>query len=117
MSNSSGLSAPPSSEDEKPKPKSKGKEKATLKLVNGKLGGFKKKKASPPPSSPEPDQVDLGREASPPHEYVLADNRDIAVSARGVWRVLLTRFECFSRVAHADVYSTRSLLCTNIYNT
>ena len=84
MSDSSSLSDVPSLEDEKTivplNP--------TLKLVNGKLGGFSRKRPSPA-SSPEPDQTDLGREASPPHEYVLADNPDIAVSISRHIRVLI----------------------------
>ncbi|KAL9092709.1 MAG: hypothetical protein Q9159_000607 [Coniocarpon cinnabarinum] len=74
-SDTSSLSDVPPSEDEKPQPPAK----PVLKLVNGRLGGFARKKPSPE-SSPEPDQADLGREPSPPHEYVLADNPDIAVS-------------------------------------
>ena len=85
-SDSSELSEPPSDIEklkEKPKP--------VLKLVNGKLGGFKRK-PSTPQSSPEPDQADLGREPSPPHEHVLADNPDIAVSHRHAERVSMDAF-------------------------
>ena len=73
---SSSLSEPPPSDDETLRAPSK----PVLKLLNGKLGGFSRKKSSPPPSSPEPDPKDLGREPSPPHEFVLADNPDVAVS-------------------------------------
>lgn len=75
-SDSSDLSSAPASDEEKP-------QKPTLKLAGGKLTvnriKLKKKNASPE-SSPEPDPAQLGREPSPTHEYVLADNPDIAVS-------------------------------------
>lgn len=81
-SDSSSLSDPPLTEDESLSEPSK----PTLKLLNGKLASFMRKNVSPL-SSPEPDQADLGREPSPPHEYTLADNPDISVSLSRVMRV------------------------------
>lgn len=82
-SDSSSLSEALPSDDERlkrnPSPK------LTLKLKNGKLD-FGRRDASPQ-SSPEPSLLDLGREPTPPHEYVLADNPNIAVRTTLVSRV------------------------------
>lgn len=74
---SSGLSSPPSTDDELQKPTAK-----TLSLKKGKLFAAppsRKKKNEPVPSSPESEPAQHTRELSPPHEYVLADNPHIAV--------------------------------------
>lgn len=68
---SSDLSTPPLSDTEPAAPPKK-----TLKLKHGKLTFSAKRKATPTrESSPEEPE----REPSPPHDYVLADNSDIAV--------------------------------------
>lgn len=87
-SDSSSLSEPLASDDERIKRKPS--PKLTLKLKNGKLD-FGRRAASPK-SSPDPSLVDLGREPTPPHEYVLADNPDIAVSIDSWYCMLLGVF-------------------------
>lgn len=89
-SDGSSLSSVPPSEDES----TKTVVKKTLTLKGGKLTAgasapfaAKPKKrhvAAPPPKSPSPSPE---RDTSPPHEYVLADNPDIAVSDLETTRV------------------------------
>jgi hypothetical protein len=91
MSDSSSLSSAPSTEDE-----------AVAKSVNRSIGLEKyfkpKPKTAPKNVSPPPPK----RPASPPHEYVLADNPDIAVShswlcieyCRTPWARFNTRLNC-----------------------
>lgn len=81
MSESSDLSEAPSDTVQTPSNSSKEKQKKILKLKQGKLNFATTQHAprqstpdSPPPSPHEP---------SPEHDYVLADNPDIAVS---YWR-------------------------------
>ncbi|KAB8416337.1 hypothetical protein FH972_024857 [Carpinus fangiana] len=78
----SPLSSPPLTDDEEKPPK-------MLQVVNGKLSFLPTRKAPTKPakpmmrvrapsSSPEVESDKPGNEPSPPHEYVLADNPDIA---------------------------------------
>lgn len=94
MSDSSGLSSAPPSDDEAQKTQK------TLTLKNGKLTAGRPRKSNviveiprksnvrvqiPPEHSPSPPP----REPSPPHEYALADNADIAVSLHDPLRIEL----------------------------
>jgi len=81
-SDGSSLSSVPSSADES----TKTVVRKTLTLKGGKLSAGaaapfaakpRKRHVAPPPKSPSPSPE---RDTSPPHEYVLADNPDIAVS-------------------------------------
>jgi hypothetical protein len=72
LSDSSSLSSPPSSDDE-----------AEASIMPQPTGLNKYFKPAPKPEAikaPSPPPLPK-RPASPPHEYVLADNADIAVSA------------------------------------
>lgn len=82
MDSDSSLSSPPSSDDESAPPVPVVTK--TLTLKGGKLGGSsgpaprpRKRQIPPARLSPSPSPE---REQSPPHDYVLADNPDIAVS-------------------------------------
>lgn len=84
---SSDLSDPPSSGDEAIAPASV-QPKIKLNVSRPKSKSLKQSKLSfgkrrnEPSASPEPRLSDLNREPSPPHEYGMADNPDIAVSFR-----------------------------------
>jgi len=76
-SDSSDLSSPPISDSEAAPPPP---QKKTLKLKYGKLSFSTKRKAAPVRDrESSPDEPE--REPSPPHDYALADNPDIAVSS------------------------------------
>lgn len=82
LSSIGSLSPPPPSDDESD---------VQLEKKEGILKFFHKvdkKKAAAPKDSPEPASPRPKREPSPPHEYVLADNPDIAVRVSVVHRVL-----------------------------
>jgi len=81
---SSTLSTPPLSSDD-----DRASLKKTLKLKNGKLSFTTKgarRVSSAPPRGVTPE---LARDPSPPHEYVLADNPDIAVGFPSLIRAAL----------------------------
>lgn len=85
LSDSSDLSSPPSSDAEAAPPPKK-----TLKLKHGKLT-FSTKRKAPPTRESSPDEPE--REPSPPHDYVLADNPDIAVGLIDASLVFAYSFE------------------------
>ena len=78
MSDSSDLSAPPSEDEGDLQLKNKGGILRFFSKVKPTKASKSKKKTSSRPESPPPPE----REASPPHEFVLADNPDIAVSRK-----------------------------------
>lgn len=87
-SDSSSLSSLPSSEDESPKSPEVNRKTLTLKggkLTAGPVAPVKKGPAPRKrnaPAAPRSPSTSPERETSPPHDYVLADNPDIAVSLR-----------------------------------
>lgn len=82
---SSVLSDPPPS-DEEPLVAEEPQRKIKLNISKSNKSSLKQSTLSfgsrrkTPSESPEPDPSALGREQSPTHDYVLADNPDIAVS-------------------------------------
>lgn len=87
-SDSSSLSSLPSSEDESIKAPEVNRKTLTLKggkLTAGPVAPVKKGPAPRKrnaPAAPRSPSTSPERETSPPHDYVLADNADIAVSMR-----------------------------------
>ena len=78
MSDSSDLSAPPSEDECDLQLKNKGGILRFFSKVKPTKASKSKKKTPSRPETPPPPE----REASPPHEFVLADNPDIAVSRK-----------------------------------
>jgi hypothetical protein len=67
---------------------------ATTKSKSGILKFFPKLSERPPPKEPSPPP--RKRSPSPPHEYVLADNPDIAVSTESISKICFRRVEAAS---------------------